>query len=144
MPPMLVDMSNGCKYAGKKCDSCPIHAYTVYTSISGKGRCHTTCDLWDHHMQARKSAGKRSTPDLKPVRKDTQSPNQEQSVTPQTWPWSNKKKKKKNSDWNHSILTASSVSGLKDGVGMSRNITLPCQLLICSLEPWIKWFLISL
>ena len=35
-------------------------------------------------MQARKSADERSTPDLKLVRKDTQSPKQEQSVAPQT------------------------------------------------------------
>ena len=40
--------------------------------------------------QARKSAGERSTPDLKPVRKDTRSPKQEQSVAQQTRPWSNK------------------------------------------------------
>ena len=69
---------------------CHIHAYTVYTSIGGKGRCHTRRDLKDHRTQARKSAGERSTPDLKPVRKDTRSPKQEQSVAPQTWPWSNK------------------------------------------------------
>ena len=43
-----------------------------------------------HRTQARKSAGERSTPDLKPVRKDTRSPKQEQSVAPQTVPWSNK------------------------------------------------------
>ena len=48
-----------------------IHAYTVYTPIGGKGRCRTRRDLWDHCTQARKSAGERSTPDLKPVRKDT-------------------------------------------------------------------------
>ena len=74
---------------------CHTHAYTVYTSIGGKGRCHTRLDLRDHSMQARKSAGKRSTRDLKPVRKDTRSPKQEQSVAPQTGPWSNKKFKKK-------------------------------------------------
>ena len=62
---------------------CRIHAYAVYTSIGGKGRYHTRCDLQDHCMQARKSSGERSTPDLRPVRKDTQSPKQEQSVTPQ-------------------------------------------------------------
>ena len=69
---------------------CHIHAYTVYTSIGGKGRCHTGCDLQDHCTQARKSAGERSTLDLKPMRKDTQSPKQEQSVAAQDGPWSNK------------------------------------------------------
>ena len=71
---------------------CCIHAYTVYTSIGGKGRWCTRCDLQDHCTQARKSAGKRSTLDLKPVRKDTWSPKQEQSVAPQTGPWFKKKK----------------------------------------------------
>ena len=70
-------------------------SYTVYTSIGGKGRCHTRRDLRDHCAQARKSAGERSTPDLKPVRKDTRSPKQEQSVAPQNGPWSNKKILKK-------------------------------------------------
>ena len=70
---------------------CRIHAYTVYTPIGGKGRCHTRCDLQDHSMQARKSAGKISTLDLKPMRKDTQSPKQEQSVAPQNGPWSRQK-----------------------------------------------------
>ena len=51
-----------------------LNLYTMYTSISGKCRCHTRCDLWDHSMQARKSAGERSTLDLKPTRKNTQSP----------------------------------------------------------------------
>ena len=46
-------------------------------------------------MQARKSAGKISTLDLKPMRKDTQSPKQEQSVAPQNGPWSRQKIKKK-------------------------------------------------
>ena len=41
---------------------------------SGKGRCCTKCDLWDHHMQAKKCAGERSTLDFKPMRKETQSP----------------------------------------------------------------------
>ena len=59
--------------------------------------CHTRCDLMDHCMQARKSAGKRPTLDLKPMRKDTQSPKQEQSVTLQNGPWSNKKIGKKTS-----------------------------------------------
>ena len=51
----------------------------------------------DHSMQARKSAGKISTLDLKPMRKDTRSPKQEQSVAPQNGPWSRQKifKKKK-------------------------------------------------
>ena len=44
-----------------------IHTYTVYTPIGGKGRCCTRRDLQDHRTQARKSAGERSTPDLKPV-----------------------------------------------------------------------------
>ena len=70
---------------------CRIHAYTVYTPIGGKGRCHTRHDLQDHSMQARKSAGKISTLDLKPMRKDTQSPKQEQSVAPQNGPWSRQK-----------------------------------------------------
>ena len=74
---------------------CCIHTYTVYTSIGGKGKCHTRHDLWDHCTQARKSAGERSTLDLKPVRKDTRSPKQEQSVAPQTGPSPNKKLKKK-------------------------------------------------
>ena len=39
---------------------CRIHAYTVYTPIGGKGRCHTSCDLQDHSTQARKSAGDRT------------------------------------------------------------------------------------
>ena len=54
-----------------------VHAYTVYTPIGGKGRCHTSCDLQDHRTQARKSAGEISTLDLKPMRKDTQSPEQD-------------------------------------------------------------------
>ena len=78
---------------------CRIHAYTVYTSIGGKGRCRTRCDLQDHCMQARKSAGERSTPDLKPSRNDTRSPKQEQSVAPQTGPWSNKILKKKSGSY---------------------------------------------
>ena len=74
---------------------CHIHAYTVYTPIGGKGRCHTSCDLQDHSTQARKSAGEISTLDLKPMRKDTQSPKQEQSMAPQNGPWSKQKFKKK-------------------------------------------------
>ena len=73
-----------------------IHAYTVYTSIGGKGRCHTSCDLQDHSTQARKSAGEISTLDLKPMRKDTRSPKQEQAVAPQNGPWSKQKILKKN------------------------------------------------
>ena len=69
--------------------------YTVYTPIGGKGRCHTRRDLKDHFTQTRKSAGERSTLDLKPTRKDTQSPKQEQSVAPQNGPWSNKNFKKR-------------------------------------------------
>ena len=46
---------------------CRIHAYTVYTPIGGKGRCRTSCDLQDHSTQARKSAGKISTLNLKPI-----------------------------------------------------------------------------
>ena len=59
--------------ACRECDQppCHIHAYTVYTPIGGKGRCRTRRDLQDHSMQARKSAGKISTLDLKPMRKDT-------------------------------------------------------------------------
>ena len=49
----------------------PYTLYTVYTPIGGKGRCRTSCDLQDHSTQARKSAGKRSTLALKPMRKDT-------------------------------------------------------------------------
>ena len=60
-----------------------------------KGRCRTRCDLRDHSTQARMSAGERSTPDLWPVRKDTQSPKQEQSVAPKTGPRSNKNLKLK-------------------------------------------------
>ena len=73
---------------------CHIHAYTVYTSIGGKGRSRTRHDLQDHCTQARKSSGERSTLDLKPVRKETHSPKQEPSVSPQTGPWSNKILKK--------------------------------------------------
>ena len=73
----------------------PYTIYTVYTPIGGKSRCRTSCDLQDHSMQARKSAGKRSTLALKPMRKDTQSPKQEQSVAPQNGHLSNKKLKKK-------------------------------------------------
>ena len=65
---------------------CCIHVYTVYISIGGKARYHTRCDLRDHCTQAIKSAGKRSTLDLKHVREDTRSPKQEQSVAPQTGP----------------------------------------------------------
>ena len=43
--------------------------YTMYTSIVRKGRCRTRRDLRDHRMQARKSAGERSTLDVKPMRK---------------------------------------------------------------------------
>ena len=71
--------------------SCHIHAYTVYTPIGEKGRCRTRCDLKEHSMQARKSAGKISTLDLKPMRKETQSPKQKQSVAPQNRPWSRQK-----------------------------------------------------
>ena len=77
-------------YKSHKDSGWRIHAYTVYTPIGGKSRCHTSCDLQDHSMQARKSAGEISTLDLKPMRKDTQSPKQEQSVAPQNGPWSKK------------------------------------------------------
>ena len=43
-------------------------------------------------MQARKSAVKISNLDLKPMRKDTRSPKQEQSVAQQNGPWSRQKK----------------------------------------------------
>ena len=46
-------------------------------------------------MQARKSAGEISTLDLKPMRKDTWRPKQEQPVAPQNGPWSKQKIKKK-------------------------------------------------
>ena len=62
---------------------CHMHAYIVNTSNGGKGRCHTRGDLWDHYTQARESAGERFTLNLKPMRKDTPSPKQEQSVAPQ-------------------------------------------------------------
>ena len=54
--------------ACRECDwlPCHIHTYTVYTPIGGKGRCRTSCDLQDHSIQARKSAGKISTLALKP------------------------------------------------------------------------------
>ena len=42
-------------------------------------------------MQTRKSASEISTLDLKPMRKDTRSPKQEQSVAPQNGPWSRQK-----------------------------------------------------
>ena len=81
----------------RECDRlpCRIDAYTVYTTIGGKGRCHTRRDLQDHSMQARKSAHKISTLDLKPMRKDTRSLKQEQSVAPQNGPWSRQKNFKK-------------------------------------------------
>ena len=72
-------------------EPCCIQAYTVYTTIGGKGRCHTSCELQDHSTQAGKSSGKISTLDLKPMRKDTQSPKQQQSVAPQNGPWSKQK-----------------------------------------------------
>ena len=87
-PGILPLLSSACGECNRP--PCCIHAYTVYTPIGGKGRCRTRHDLRDHRTQARKSAGERSTPDLKPVRKDTRSPKQEQSVAPQTGPWSNK------------------------------------------------------
>ena len=77
---------------------CHIHAYTVYTPIGGKGRCHTSCDLQDHNMQARKHADEISTLDFKLMRKDTRSPKQEQSVAPQNGPWSKQKFIKKKKD----------------------------------------------
>ena len=61
---------------------CCTHAYTVYTSIGGKGRCCTRHYLWDHCMQARKSTGEKFALDLKPMRKGTQSPKQAESVAP--------------------------------------------------------------
>ena len=67
----------------------------MYTSIGGKSRYRTSCDLQDHRTQARKSAGEISTLDLKPMRKDTRSPKQEQSVAPQNGPRSKQKIKKK-------------------------------------------------
>ena len=76
---------------------CHIHAYTVYTPIGRKGRCRTICDLQDHCKQERVQV--RSTLDLKPMRKDTQSPKQEQSVAPRNGPWSNKNFNKKNCVW---------------------------------------------
>ena len=86
-----------------ECDRppCCIHAYTVYTPIGGKGRCRTRRDLQDHSMQARKSAAKISTLDLKPMRKDTRSPKQEQSVAAQNGPWSRQKIKKKQKKQKH-------------------------------------------
>ena len=74
---------------------CCIHTYTVYTSIGGKGRCHTRCDLWDHRTLARKSAGERSTPDLKPMRKDRRSPKLEKFNGSTKWALINKKKNPK-------------------------------------------------
>ena len=72
---------------------CRIHAYTVYTPIGGKGTRH---DLQDHSMQARKSASKISTLDLKPMRKDTRSPKQELHKMDLGPDKKIKKKKKKN------------------------------------------------
>ena len=92
-PGILPLLSSACRE--RNGPPCRLHAYTVFTPIGGKGRCRTRRDLRDHRTQTRKSAGERSTPDLKPVRKGTQSPKQEQSVAPQTGPWSNKNLKKK-------------------------------------------------
>ena len=88
---------------------CCIHTYTAYTPIGGKGRCRSRCDPQDHSMQARKSAGKISTLDLKPMRNDTRSPKQEQSVVPQNGPMvqtKNLKKKKKKKGVHHMTLHA--------------------------------------
>ena len=91
---MLVDTSDGYKYVGQKGSAAMLYNYyTMHTSIGRKGRCYTRWSLWVHSTQARKSAGKKSTLDLKPMRKDTQSPKQEQSVAPQNGHWSNKIKK---------------------------------------------------
>ena len=85
-PGILPLLSSACR----ECDrpSCHIHAYTVYTPIGGKGRCRTRRDLQDHRKQERVQV--RSTLDLKPMRKDTRRPKQEQSVAPRNGPWSNK------------------------------------------------------
>ena len=73
-----------------------LHAYTVYTPIGGKGRCHTSCDLQDHSTQARKSAGEISTLDLKPMRKDTRSPKTGAIIGSSKWTSVQTKIKKKN------------------------------------------------
>ena len=44
-----------------------IYAYTVFTPIGGKCRCGTRCDSQDHHMQASKSTGERTTLAVKPT-----------------------------------------------------------------------------
>ena len=82
-PPMLVDRSDSYKYVGQSGLAAMLNTrlYSVHLYC-----CHTRCDLWDHCMLGRKSAGKRSTSDLKLMRKDTQSPKQEQSVAPQNGP----------------------------------------------------------
>ena len=64
-------------------------------------------------MQARKSAGERSTLALKPMRKDTRIPKQEQSVAPQNGHLSNKnfyKKKKKRKEKKRKYLKSEASS----------------------------------
>ena len=89
-PGILPLLSSACKE--RNGPPCHIHTYTVYTPIGGKGRCCIRHNVQDHHKQERVQA--RSTLDLKPMRKDTQSPKQEQSVAPRNGPWSSKKFKK--------------------------------------------------
>ena len=76
-----------------KGDLCHMNQFENYegTSIGEKGRFRTRRYRQNHRMEARKSAGKGSTLDLKPTKKDTRSPKQEQLVAPQNGPWSNKK-----------------------------------------------------
>ena len=89
---MLVNTSDGYTYMGQGDSAAMLYSYlySVHLSIGGKGRCRIRHDLQDHHMQGRKCAGERSTLDLKPMRKDTGSPKQEQSVALQNGPSSNK------------------------------------------------------
>ena len=78
-------------------DSCERRpaSHAVYTLIQctsllvEKAGVTANVTFQDHRKKERMQA--RSTLDLKPVRKDTQSPKQEQSVAPQNGPWSNKK-----------------------------------------------------
>ena len=51
-----------------------VHAYAVYTPISGKDRSSTRRDPWVHHTQASECAGERTTLPLKPMGRVTQSP----------------------------------------------------------------------
>ena len=99
-----VDMSDSYRYAGQICLAAM--PYTRLYSVHPywwKRQVFTRCDLQDHCMQARKSAGERSSLDLKPMSKDTQIPNKKQSVASENGPWSNNLFLKKSIKKQHTI-----------------------------------------